>query len=248
MVALAVAGGVRAARPAPLAQVSALAAALTIAVQLPALHWFYFYIVWFMPFVLVAVLAGDPGARARPSVRRRERSEADPDVEPDATADRIGAGLESPMPPVVAVRSAAIGAAVGSFLNVVVYRLPRGESLVHPASHCPGCEHADPALRQRARPRLAAGCAAAAALAASQISPRYPVVEAVTRRAGGRGRAHPSTRRATRARAGAGRGARSGRADRLRPPDHPQQDHAPGRDRRLVIGAVTEPGLPARRS
>jgi leader peptidase (prepilin peptidase)/N-methyltransferase len=32
-----------------------------------------------------------------------------------------------------------VGAAVGSFLNVVIYRLPRGESLVHPRSRCPGC-------------------------------------------------------------------------------------------------------------
>ena len=39
-------------------QVSALAAMLIIAVQLPAIHWFYYYIVWFMPFVLVALLAG----------------------------------------------------------------------------------------------------------------------------------------------------------------------------------------------
>jgi leader peptidase (prepilin peptidase)/N-methyltransferase len=31
------------------------------------------------------------------------------------------------------------GAAVGSFLNVVIWRLPRGESLVRPGSHCPGC-------------------------------------------------------------------------------------------------------------
>ena len=38
------------------AQVAALAAALIIAVQLPALHWFYLYIVWFLPLVLVAVL------------------------------------------------------------------------------------------------------------------------------------------------------------------------------------------------
>jgi hypothetical protein len=43
------------------AQVSALAGALTIAVQLPALHWFYLYIVWFLPFVLIAVLGeSDP--------------------------------------------------------------------------------------------------------------------------------------------------------------------------------------------
>jgi leader peptidase (prepilin peptidase) / N-methyltransferase len=32
-----------------------------------------------------------------------------------------------------------LGAIVGSFLNVVVYRLPRHESIVTPASHCPGC-------------------------------------------------------------------------------------------------------------
>ncbi len=32
------------------------------------------------------------------------------------------------------------GASVGSFLNVVVYRLPEGLSLVHPPSRCPRCE------------------------------------------------------------------------------------------------------------
>lgn len=32
-----------------------------------------------------------------------------------------------------------LGAALGSFLNVVVYRLPRGESIFRPASHCPNC-------------------------------------------------------------------------------------------------------------
>jgi leader peptidase (prepilin peptidase) / N-methyltransferase len=36
----------------------------------------------------------------------------------------------------------ALGASVGSFLNVVVYRLPRGLSLVHPGSQCPACGHA----------------------------------------------------------------------------------------------------------
>jgi hypothetical protein len=42
-----------------LAQVAALAGAITIAVQLPAIHWFYYYIVWFVPFVVVALLAGE---------------------------------------------------------------------------------------------------------------------------------------------------------------------------------------------
>jgi leader peptidase (prepilin peptidase) / N-methyltransferase len=34
----------------------------------------------------------------------------------------------------------SLGLLLGSFLNVVAYRLPRGESLATPASHCPGCD------------------------------------------------------------------------------------------------------------
>jgi leader peptidase (prepilin peptidase)/N-methyltransferase len=41
--------------------------------------------------------------------------------------------------PLAAAWAAALGAAVGSFLNVVVARLPRGESLVRPGSRCPRC-------------------------------------------------------------------------------------------------------------
>jgi leader peptidase (prepilin peptidase)/N-methyltransferase len=36
--------------------------------------------------------------------------------------------------------AAVLGAIFGSFLNVVVYRLPRNESLITPASHCPRCD------------------------------------------------------------------------------------------------------------
>jgi len=40
----------------------------------------------------------------------------------------------------LAIALAAVGGLiVGSFLNVVAYRLPRGESLVHPRSRCPNC-------------------------------------------------------------------------------------------------------------
>ena len=35
-----------------------------------------------------------------------------------------------------------LGCCVGSFMNVVTWRLPRGESLVYPPSHCPRCGHA----------------------------------------------------------------------------------------------------------
>jgi leader peptidase (prepilin peptidase)/N-methyltransferase len=38
--------------------------------------------------------------------------------------------------------SVLFGGILGSFLNVVVWRLPRGESLSHPGSHCPGCDSA----------------------------------------------------------------------------------------------------------
>jgi leader peptidase (prepilin peptidase) / N-methyltransferase len=40
---------------------------------------------------------------------------------------------------VTVVVLALIGAAIGSFLNVCIYRLPRRESLVWPASHCTSC-------------------------------------------------------------------------------------------------------------
>jgi leader peptidase (prepilin peptidase)/N-methyltransferase len=72
-----------------------------------------------------------------------------------------------------------LGACIGSFLNVVVWRLPRGESLVTPPSHCPKCGHQlawydnVPVLGWlwlRGRCRY---CSA-------PISARYPIVEAVT--------------------------------------------------------------------
>ncbi|MCU0312619.1 MAG: prepilin peptidase [Solirubrobacteraceae bacterium] len=44
------------------------------------------------------------------------------------------------MAPVYVALAFVAGLALGSFLNVVAYRLPRGESLVSPGSHCPACE------------------------------------------------------------------------------------------------------------
>jgi hypothetical protein len=49
------------------AQVAALGAAVIIAIQLPALHWFYLYIVWFLPMILIAVLGADGPAGDEPA-------------------------------------------------------------------------------------------------------------------------------------------------------------------------------------
>jgi len=40
------------------------------------------------------------------------------------------------------ILAGVLGLIIGSFLNVVVWRLPRGESLSHPGSACPKCGHA----------------------------------------------------------------------------------------------------------
>ena len=57
-----------------------MGAAILIAVELTATHWFYLYIVWFVPFVLVALMAAhagrppdDAGGARRPSARRCSR-------------------------------------------------------------------------------------------------------------------------------------------------------------------------------
>ena len=41
---------------------------------------------------------------------------------------------------VVVVFCAVLGLAIGSFLNVVIWRVPRKESVVRPPSHCPQCQ------------------------------------------------------------------------------------------------------------
>ena len=42
---------------------------------------------------------------------------------------------------VLAIYFFVFGAVLGSFYNVVGYRLPQGKSLISPPSHCPNCQH-----------------------------------------------------------------------------------------------------------
>ena len=73
----------------------------------------------------------------------------------------------------------ALGACVGSFLNVVIYRLPRGESIVFPGSHCPACGRS---IRWYDNIPLVSWLllGARCRFCKAPISPRYIVVETIT--------------------------------------------------------------------
>jgi leader peptidase (prepilin peptidase)/N-methyltransferase len=83
------------------------------------------------------------------------------------------------MNPSLQVFSFVLGTVIGSFLNVCIYRIPAGESIVSPASRCPSCgtsirwyQNVPVVSYLLLRGRCAA-CGVG-------ISPRYPLVEALT--------------------------------------------------------------------
>ena len=55
-------------------QVAALAAAIVVAVQLGATHWFYFYVVWFLPAYLAVALGEVAVSRSGSEARRAAAS------------------------------------------------------------------------------------------------------------------------------------------------------------------------------
>ncbi|MBE9485924.1 MAG: prepilin peptidase [Desulfuromonadales bacterium] len=72
-----------------------------------------------------------------------------------------------------------LGSVIGSFLNVCIYRIPAGKSIVSPPSSCPHCGHRIrwfqnvPILSYLFLLGKCAGCG-------QQISLRYPLIEALT--------------------------------------------------------------------
>lgn len=79
----------------------------------------------------------------------------------------------------IAVLSFVFGACIGSFLNVVIYRMPEGQSIVSPPSHCPACGHAIPFyfnLPIISFVLLKGKCG----FCKAPISIRYPLVELIT--------------------------------------------------------------------
>src|SRR5262245_47595262 len=84
------------------------------------------------------------------------------------------------VPPVFGyVFAGVVGAVIGSFLNVVIHRVPREESIVFPNSRCPSCGAAIafydniPVLTFVVLGGKCRGCR-------TKISPRYPAVELLT--------------------------------------------------------------------
>src|SRR5687767_5784798 len=98
---------------------------------------------------------------------------------PGQVASPADSRLARPMTLYAAIAAGVFGLVLGSFFNVVIHRLPRGQSLVTPGSRCPACgAEIKPydnvpvvswlVLRGRCR-----SCRA-------PISARYPLVETLT--------------------------------------------------------------------
>jgi leader peptidase (prepilin peptidase)/N-methyltransferase len=78
--------------------------------------------------------------------------------------------------PIIVAICSVLGLVIGSFLNVVIWRVPRKESIVSPGSHCPNCGRVltpaenIPVVSWLALRGKCRGCG-------TKISARYPLVE-----------------------------------------------------------------------
>lgn len=72
-----------------------------------------------------------------------------------------------------------LGLLVGSFSNVLIWRLPRGENIAFPPSHCPKCDH--PLAPKDLVPLFSwLSLGGKCRYCRAPINPRYPIVEALT--------------------------------------------------------------------
>lgn len=80
---------------------------------------------------------------------------------------------------IIAIAVGVVGAIIGSFLNVVIHRVPREESIAFPASHCPSC---DTAIRPYDNVPVVSWAVLRGRCRACRapISARYPAVELLT--------------------------------------------------------------------
>ncbi len=80
---------------------------------------------------------------------------------------------------IIATAVGVLGAIIGSFLNVVIHRVPREESIAFPASHCPSC---DAAIRPYDNIPVVSWAVLRGRCRACRapISARYPAVELLT--------------------------------------------------------------------
>ena len=119
-------------------------------------------------------LADGQGEAVRPRRGGGTAEPADlrPELEPSAMIE-----AELPMVVAMALLVGVLGSAVGSFLNVVAHRVPRGQSVVNPPSACPDCgtgirsRHNVPVVGWLVLRGRCYDCG-------SSISARYPLVEA----------------------------------------------------------------------
>ena len=83
------------------------------------------------------------------------------------------------MTALVAAISGVYGLVIGSFLNVVIWRVPRHESIVKPPSHCPAC---DTQIANRDNIPVVSWLLLRGQCrnCGTSISPRYPLVELLT--------------------------------------------------------------------
>lgn len=92
--------------------------------------------------VTVGASAFSPPQRSPSRPERRVPSATGPALPRPAQASRLQSGAvgsDAASQAITIAASVLTGLLVGSFLNVVVYRVPRRMSIVQPPSHCPAC-------------------------------------------------------------------------------------------------------------